>query len=405
MKTEGRNTVKNKRSVAVRTGREKPKTLTLFLLTILAFIFTVALTFATIEIPRILAMLMSGIVPDVNPGMEPEIVEEFMRTARPIGYICLVAVIVLITVGFLTKRKNLSSLGVLFFFLPTFGYFAGSMFFLAGLGILRITWVPFWEINLINLGDIAYLPYMVLTYLFAFVGFDIRMLFALMVTGLGFLIFLLGTVAWFYGKVEKRETVTFWIYKYSRHPQYLGYIIWSYGVMLQASMAPFSWGGSNPGASLPWLISSLIVVCIALNEENVMSKRDKETYLKYTESAPFMFPIPKFLASIATAPFRILFGKDRPENTKEIISTFAVYCLILVLLSLPFVLLNWPPNNEWWRWPYNVWPFHTPPSPGPGPSPRPGPRDDEAPAPSEGGNDEKNGLYSFILSCVLMALR
>jgi len=142
-----------------------------------------------------------------------------------------------------------------------------------------------------------------------------------------------------------------------------------------------------------------------LNEENVMSKRDRETYLKYKESAPFMFPIPKFLASIVTAPFRILFGKDRPENTKEIVSTFAVYSLILVLLSLPFVLLNWPPNNEWWRWPYNVWPFHTPPSPGPGPSPRPSPRDDEAPAPSEGGNDEKNELYSFILSCVLMALR
>ncbi|MCW4026280.1 MAG: hypothetical protein NWE76_02195 [Candidatus Bathyarchaeota archaeon] len=374
METEGTYTQPSMKSAAVRASGEKPKTGTLVLLTILAFIFTVALTFATIEIPRILAMLMTGIVQDVNPGMEPEIVEEFMRTARPVGYICLAAVIVLIILGFATKRSNLSSLGVFFLFLPTFGYFAGSMFFLAGLGILRITWIPFWEINLVNLGDIAYLPYMIFTCLFALAGFDFRMHLALIATGLGFLIFLLGTIAWFYGKAARRETVTFWIYKYSRHPQYLGYIIWSYGVMLQASLAGFTWGGSNPGASLPWVVSSLIVICIALNEETAMSKRDKDAYLRYKESAPFMFPVPKIVASLVAAPFRLVFGKNRPENRKEIVGAFVIYCLVLVLLSLPFVLLNWPPNHEWWRFPYNVWPFHAQPSPGPGPSP--GPRSD-----------------------------
>lgn len=345
----------------LKIGIEKSKLPNLMFLTLLAFVFTVALTFATLEIPRILSILLAGYIPDVNPGLDPEFVKEFMKVARPIGYACLVGVIVLITAGFITKKKNLSSLGAIFFFLPTFGYFAGSMFFLAGLGILRITWTPFWEFNLVNLGDIAYLPYMIPTYLFHLVGLDIRMFLALAVTGFGFFIFLLGTIAWFYGKVEKRETVTFWIYKYSRHPQYLGYIIWSYGVMLLASLAGISWGGSNPGASLPWLISLLIVVCIALTEEISMSKRDRDTYLKYKESAPFMFPIPEFVASLVTTPVRILFGKNQPENRKEIIGTFAVYCLIFVLLSLPFVLLKWPPGHEWWKWP--VWPT----SPGPGP--------------------------------------
>ena len=344
---------------------QKSKLPVLSFLTILAFIFTIALTFATIEIPRLLAMLLGGIIPDVNPGMEPEMVEQFMKIARPIGYACLAAVIALIIVGFITKRKNLSSLGVIFFFLPTFGYFAGSMFFLAGLGILRITWIPFWEINLVNLGDIAYLPYMILVYPIALAGLDIRIPLTLAVTALGFLIFLLGTTAWFYGKVEKRETVTFWIYKYSRHPQYLGYIIWSYGVMLLASLAGITWGGRNPGASLPWLISSLIVVCIALNEEIAMSKKNADTYLKYRESAPFMFPIPKFLASLVTAPIRILLGKNQPQDRREIIGIFAVYCLILVLLSLPFVLLNFPPGHQWWRFPYNAWPFHASPVPRP----------------------------------------
>ena len=351
---------------------------TLGFLTTLAFVFTVALTFATIELPRILVILLNSVgikIPDVNPGIDPEFVEEFMKIARPIGYACIVAVIVLIIVGFITKKKNLSSLGVLFFFLPTFGYFAGTMFFLAGLGILRITWIPFWEINLVKLGDIAYLPYMILTYPFALIGLDVRMSLTLVTIGLGFFIFLLGTIAWFYGKAEKRETVTFWIYKYSRHPQYLGYIIWSYGVMLLAAVFPVPFGGKNPGASLPWLISSLIVVCIALNEETAMSKRDRDAYLKYKESAPFMFPVPKFVASLVTAPVRILFKSNQPKNRKEIASTFAVYCLIFVLLSLPFVLLNWPPGEWWGWWPYNIWPFTTP-SPGLGlsPNPNPGPR-------------------------------
>ena len=345
-----------KKSSAIKTTTEKPKIHTMLSMTLLALVFTVALTFATVELPRMLTMLFAqvGWIPDVNPGMQPEIVEEFMKIARPIGYVCLAGIVILITAGFITKKKKLSSLGVLFFFLPTFGYFAGSMFFLAGLGILRITWIPLWEFNLVNLGDIAYLPYMIPTYLFHLVGLDVRMLLALAVTGLGFFIFLLGAIAWFYGKVEKRETVTFWIYKYSRHPQYLGYIIWSYGVMLQASLAGFSWGGSNPGASLPWLISTLIVVCIALAEEITMSKRDKDTYLKYKESAPFMFPIPKSVASLVTAPVRIIFKKKQPENRKEIVGTFAVYFLISVLLSLPFILLTFPPGHEWWRWP--VWP-------------------------------------------------
>jgi len=102
------------------------------------------------------------------------------------------------------------------------------------------------------------------------------------------------------------------------------------------------------------------VVCVALAEEIKMSKRDRDAYLKYRDSAPFMFPIPRFIASVATAPVRILFGKSQPESRKEIIGTFAVYLLILVLLSLPFVLLAWPPGLGWSMWPYPI-------GPGPGP--------------------------------------
>jgi len=163
-----------------------------------------------------------------------------MTYARPIGYACLVAVIALIIVGLKTGRRALSSLGSIAFFLPTFGYFALSMFFLTGVGILRVLWLPFWDLStsLLKLGDIIYLPYMILVYPFALVQLDIRVLLAYLAIGSGLLIFLLGTITWFYGKSERREIIDFWIYKYSRHPQYIGFLIWSYGVMLLAALSP-----------------------------------------------------------------------------------------------------------------------------------------------------------------------
>ena len=152
-------------------------------------------------------------------------------------------------------------------------------------------------------------------------------------------------------KLKKRETIDFWIYRYSRHPQYLGFIIWSYGVMLIAALAPVVWGGEDTGASLPWLLVSLIIIFITLAEEISMNKRDSEGYARYKVSAPFMFPIPKFISAVITAPIRILLKKSQPETKKELMATFTVYTVILVLLSLPFVLLHWPPGLGWSVWP------------------------------------------------------
>ena len=321
------------------------------ILTLLAIVFTLALTFATVEVPRAINHLLSAYFPDF--GFEFELIEEFMRYVRPIGYACLVVVIALIIVGFMTGRRSLSSLGSIAFFLPTFGYFALSMFFLAGVGILRVLWIPFWDssTSLLKLGDIVYLPYMILVYLLGLLEVDIRVPLSFLAIGSGLLIFFLGTIAWFYGKFEGREIIDFWIYKYLRHPQYLGFLIWSYGVMLLATLSPFPRGGYNPGPSLPWLISALIVICVALREEIEITKRHGEKYLKYQGSASFMLPLPSFISKVITAPIRILLKRNLPKSGKEVICTFAVYSAILILLSLPFLLLNWPPDYGWSTWP------------------------------------------------------
>lgn len=325
----------------------------LAVISLLAVVFTVALAFATLQLPVILGNWLSSYFPDIHPVIEPERIAEFMVVARPIGYACLAVIAILIAAGFMTGKRKLSIFGSFAFFLPTFGYFFASMFFLAGLGILRIPFIPFWDpsINLMNLGDISYLPYMAVVYPSWLAGVDIRMAISWAAVGLGLFVFVLGTITWFYGRVQGRKTVDFWIYRYTRHPQYLGFIMWSYGVMLIAAQQPVPMGGSNPGASLSWLLTSLVIICIALAEENRMRKEDSERYLQYTASAPFMFRIPRFAATLITSPIRLLLKKNRPETGKELVVTFAVYATLLILLSLPFVLLDWPHGIGWSNWP------------------------------------------------------
>jgi hypothetical protein len=121
--------------------------------------------------------------------------------------------------------------------------------------------------------------------------------------------------------------------------------------MLIAAQQLVPMGGSNPGASLPWLLTSLVIIWIALAEENKMRKEDSERYLQYTASAPFMFRIPKFVSTVITLPMRLVLKKNRPETGKELVATFAVYTTLLILLSSPFVLLDFPPGIGWSDWP------------------------------------------------------
>jgi protein-S-isoprenylcysteine O-methyltransferase Ste14 len=322
-------------------------------MTVLAVVFTVALTFATLQLPVILGNWLSSYFPDIHPIIEPEKVAEFMVVARPVGYACLAVIAILVVAGIVTGRRKLSIFGSFAFFLPTFGYFFASMFFLAGLGILRVLFIPFWDpsVNLMNFGDISYLPYMALVYPFWLGGIDIREIVAWVAIGIGLLIFVLGTIAWFYGKAQKKKTVDFWIYRHSRHPQYLGFIIWSYGVMLLAAQQMVPMGGSNPGASLPWLLTSLVIIWIALAEESKMRREDNEAYLQYTARAPFMFRTPKSVSTAVAFPMKLVLNKDRPESGKELVATFAIYATLLVLLSSPFVFLDWPPGIGWSDWP------------------------------------------------------
>jgi len=361
-------------------------------LTLLAIVFTVALTFATIELPSVLNRIVDAAlgIPHFHTAIEPDLIEQFMRSnhIRAIGYASLAVVGLLIVAGFVVEKRDISSLGAIVLFLPTFGHFVSYMFFLTGLGVLRVLWLPVWEpsFDLLRLGDIVYLPYVIVAYplelLVSLVGLnpnslltwwlravglihhhwgmfrlDARMLLAYLLIAVGLAVFTSSTLAWFYARFRKRDTVDFWLYKHSRHPQYLGWILWSYGVMLRASLMPVPLAGANPGASLPWLLSTLAILCVALTEEIRMTRAHGEAYTSYRDRTPFMFPLPKPVSALISFPMRALFKRDRPENGWQVLVVFLAYAAILVLLSLPFVLLKWPSSMGWMTWPYDTWPF------------------------------------------------
>jgi protein-S-isoprenylcysteine O-methyltransferase Ste14 len=216
------------------------------------------------------------------------------------------------------------------------------MFFLAGVGVLRALWFPLLDISptTLKLGHIVYLPYFILSLPLSIVAHeDMAVTLSLTIMSIGLFTFSMGVATWLYGKFKGKEIIDFWVYRYSRHPQYLGFLLWSYGLLLLATFAPYPKGGYMPRPTLPWLFSSLMVIGVALHEETQMVKVYGEKYVKYRRKVPFMIYLPRVLTALITAPMGLL-SKDHPENAKGVISIVFAYLIILMLLSIPLALVQ-----------------------------------------------------------------
>lgn len=331
----------------------------LFTLIAIALVYGIGTAFFTIELERLVEQTVTPYIEASSEvdALSREIasgIDQFIASnrIRAIGYTCFALMILFAGIGLITEKMGLASLGSIGLILSIYAYFLLHMSFLAGLGILTALWAPFWG-NLVKLGDIAYLPYMIVVYPLSLVGLDFRRFLAGFFASLGLLIFILGVLAWFYAKSQRKGTADFWIYRFTRHPQYFGWILWSYGLMLQVAFRHDTYlHASNPGASLPWVISTLIIVCVALSEEIRMRRQRGKEYVLYSNQASFMFPLPGYLTRVISAPYRMILGKDNIENTVDLFKLFIIYLLIIMLLSLPFVLLDWPVSG-WMNWPFS----------------------------------------------------
>ncbi|MEM3406627.1 MAG: hypothetical protein QW806_01655 [Nitrososphaerota archaeon] len=317
----------------------------------LSAIFSIALLYSTIELPHILNKFLIDIFPDY--GFQWDEAEKFINSIRPISYICFIATISLIITGLVLKKSQLSFLGSFILYLPTFSYFASVMFFLTGIGIIRFFWLPIIEIfpgswsekiyaasYFLELGDFIYMPYDILRFIFTNLAKDFPLyifdnaIFYLIIY-LSAFIFFLSCASWFYGKFKGLKIIDFFIYKYSRHPQYLSFLIWSYGLLIYDKYIFYPpKGGYFASPPIFWLIVTFIIIGLALYEEKEMIKTYDEAYIKYRGKTPFMLPLPKVISNLILFPMKLFFKKAYPEKNIEIFSILTIYFTILVIISL-----------------------------------------------------------------------
>jgi protein-S-isoprenylcysteine O-methyltransferase Ste14 len=326
-----------------------------FLLAIIfTLIFSIDLSYAVYILPWKINEKLEPIFPDYGLiSLESSVLKEI----RLIGYVCFGITIILIVLGYLTKRYKLTLIGSLTVYLPIFGHYAGSMFIFGGIGILRSIWSPFYDIsilsiNLLTLGDIILLPDILLrNFVDEILRFydqispaffiDSQMpsaVYLLLYKGLGVSIFVFSTITWFYGKFSGKSLIDFWIYKYSRHPQYLGLLLWSYGLLLELQHIIYPKGGHYPLPTFPWLIFACLILGIALQEEIKLVLDEPNDYLEYRQTSSFMIPLPRQVSNFLCIPIRLILKKDWPVTRKEGIFVWFVYSSTLVIFSLLFVI-------------------------------------------------------------------
>jgi protein-S-isoprenylcysteine O-methyltransferase Ste14 len=214
-----------------------------------------------------------------------------------------------------------------------------SMFFLAGLGMLRVGWLPFWDLSfqILDLGNVIYVPYWILMWIFEKFDYWAQADIAWVFMGVGAFLFTWGVMVWMQSRFGQKGVAKLWIYRISRHPQYLGWIIWTYGLIIYAPLyndLKKSWG---IGSSLPWLFMTMIIIGICMMEEIHMKKKYGKEYDDYRDKAPFLIPIPYILKRIIKFPMSLIIKKKRPEKNGEVAIVITVYTILLMAVSLIWV--------------------------------------------------------------------
>ena len=320
------------------------------LLFVLAGVFTIGLTFATVELPYLLDGLLQSRV--TTPGFDSHAdALSLLKTdlyishfrLRLVGYACFGLTLLLIVAGFATRRSGVAAVGAVALMLPVFAQFAAVMFFLAGLGLLNVLWLPVLDVSFSvqNLGAIVRVPLQLWQWVFRLAGANGYWPAVYLCVGGGLLLFFLGTLAWLRSKASDRGVATDWVYRISRHPQYLGWMLWSYGaflLLMQQRYPKRSWGIE---ADLSWLLAAMAIIGVAMLEELEMRRRRGADYEAFRRRTPFLVPLPGIVRRLLALPCRLLFRKNAPERRREVAAVVAIHTAVLVAASALFYGGGW----------------------------------------------------------------
>jgi protein-S-isoprenylcysteine O-methyltransferase Ste14 len=298
---------------------------------IFSLIFAYGFTFFILSIPKQLDQIIrySSIVPG----------EGFSQSQIIIILILVSLIPAFLTIYGLWKNSSKHSLlGATLYFLPVFEHFTWSMISVMGIGLMLLIWRPF---TYVPKADIINIPIELVAgttlpveYIGASPGKDRIFMFSDILMIVGFSILFFSIFNYLYARLTNKDLVDYWIYRYIRHPQYLGYIIYSYGVYARTTVV---YGINTLGlvsypSSFPWVLSFLLIICIALNEE-MNFVRKFESYSDYREKTSFMIPLPRFLSKMIQLPYNLIVKNHAPESRKQITILFFVYLILFILVS------------------------------------------------------------------------
>lgn len=101
-------------------------------------------------------------------------------------------------------------------------------------------------------------------------------------------IILAGALLIVYGWVvihnAKKELVTSGVYSFVRHPQYLGFLLTTIGMLVQWATIP---------TLVMWPVLAILYYRLAKREEREMQEKFGEQYLNYKKKVPMFFPHPR----------------------------------------------------------------------------------------------------------------
>lgn len=253
----------------------------------------------------------------------------------------------------LRRRMTVGALiGSVLYFLPTFSVFlVGMALYYTGVELV-VNWVyqvmyslgsdsmfphRFFS-SIFYVGEFFFLPYWGYVILFWsgedwYAIWPLRDQFGPFFIALGSLVMFLGVSKWIEGKWKGLGLVQTGIYRLTRHPQYLGFILWGYGVMVYSTHrnAPFQ----HPIVpTLNWVLSSLMIIGVALIEE--IKLREQMEYNAYAEQVSFLVPLPRYIRGKIAAPWKALWKGDYPGTVRMVGLTLFVVFVLLMLPKMVF---------------------------------------------------------------------
>lgn len=153
----------------------------------------------------------------------------------------------------------------------------------------------------------------------------------------GLVLFIRALIELTRGISKGESLVTSGPYRWTRHPQHLGIIMFLLPLALFNISYSAQWTGIRPGDILSWSLVSFILIIVADLEERALAKKFGTEYIDYCKRTPFLLPM---ISIFGFTDNYDLISRGKPLRY---ILWFVLYWSIisLILYGFTFVELGW----------------------------------------------------------------